>query len=309
MSKWKFTNPAGNHGSQGFVLDNEYEATRHASKNDATKFFLSFTVNGNVSNIWETEVMKYFTEVKTRVAPALQQTIIPAAAPKKEVVKPISEINPANTTILAAINKMATECADMSKGLAKAVVEQLRDLTNVVTDIAKEEINAETKDVLIVGLLQLKWDKIQITLSRANGKNTIMVIMDGMPPLSVTAEKLGGANISQLIVDSFGEKALIKESIDSFKAAVDAKEKELKKAVVAKPKTTKSRGTSKTVVQEPVIVPESVITPAITPVIDDMPVPASEPVIEPEIVEPGISEPGAQNVSDEVRDFNVEDMP
>lgn len=334
MIKWKFSNAQGNHNAQGFVLGNDYEATRHESTKHVGRFFISFTIDGNPINLWESDVVKFFTEIKDTPAVAavpLQQTIpstapaakpvaTPAATPavQKEVVdtKSKQSSQPGNGAfdILNAIKDVASECKRSQQRLADIVVKQLTSITEVVSTIAKEEIDAETKDVLIDGLLKLNWDKLQLTLSRVNGKNTIMVVMDGMPPLSVTSENFSGVGISELIVNSFGENALIIESIKSFNIALASKEKEVKKSTSTKAKATpKTRAAKQPAVVTPDVVAPAVVEPEVVSP-EDIPPAVTEPMVAAPIVEeipeaqPPI-EPGAGNVPAQVSDFSIDDMP
>jgi len=272
MGKIKFVSNEGNFTAKGYVLNEVYETgPRTESGKHPGKFY--YSVKGrNVAGIneWETNLFLYFKFPSgseeanqanaylailkgTPVAPVVQTAPIqqsPTIAPQQPSGTPVQPTAPVMQVVPTAhISVASTQVQD-----GRAV------------NSSKEVV----RDILLAGLTNLDFQSLNLKLLKIEGKITLSVIVDGMPPLAINSGDISAASIVEQIVSTFSENALIVSTIREWNKSlkelqVDTEEK-IKKAkeanvkadqpIVETPKDAKkSRGAAKATIPVETAIP------------------------------------------------------
>lgn len=240
MGKIKFVDNAGNFTAKGYVLNEVYETgPRTESGKNPGKFFYKVTgknVAGN--NEWETNLFLYF-KFPSNSEEANQANAYLAT------LKAIPIAQPAPVAQTAPVAQVSSQPATQTMPTPSVI--DTTPVTPVYQEV-KPVVKTNERDILLAGLTSLDFQSLNLKLLKIEGKITLSIIVDGMPPLAINSGDISAASVVEQIVSTFSESAqivstirewrkglselqaeLAKESVDT-KAKVDAKAKRVAKA-------------------------------------------------------------------------------
>lgn len=303
MGKVKFVSNEGNFTAKGYVLNEVYETgPRTESGKNPGKFY--YSVKGkNVAGIneWETNLFLYFkfpsgseeaNQANAYLA-TLKGTPVATPAPVAQTA-PVAQVAPQQ-----AIQPTAP-AAHVS--IAPTQVQDGRAVNS-----SKEVV----RDILLAGLTNLDFQSLNLKLLKIEGKITLSVIMDGMPPLAINSGDISAASIVEQIVSTFSENALIVSTIrewnKSLKELQSDTEEKIKKAkeanvkadqpIVETPKDAKKgRGAAKATVPVETAIPNE-------PIAEESAEPDEEQVSEPDAFADVPPENEGNGLDPEVEDY------
>lgn len=277
MGKIKFVSNEGNFTAKGYVLNEVYETgPRTESGKNPGKFY--YSVKGkNVTGIneWETNLFLYFkfpsnSEEAKQANAYLESLKGITTTPGTQVASPIQT---APVTQVAPVQTAPVQQPVISTPPVLPYELQTGIQAQKVTSAVIEK--NVTKDILLAGLTNLDFQSLNLKLLKIEGKITLSVIVDGMPPLAINSGDISAASIVEQIVSTFSENALIVSTIREWNKSlkelqVDTEEK-IKKAkeanvkadqpIVETPKDAKkSRGTAKATIPVETAIPNEPVT-------------------------------------------------
>lgn len=313
MGKIKFVSNEGNFTAKGYVLNEVYETgPRTESGKNPGKFY--YSVKGkNVAGIneWETNLFLYFKFPSgseeanqanaylailkgTPVAPVVQTAPIqqsPTIAPQQPSGTPVQPTAP--ITQVAPATHVSVAPTQVQDGRA--------------VNSSKEVV----RDILLAGLTNLDFQSLNLKLLKIEGKITLSVIMDGMPPLAINSGDISAASIVEQIVSTFSENALIVSTIrewnKSLKELQTDTEEKIKKAkeanvkadqpIVEAPKDAKkTRSVAKATTPVETAIPNE-------PIAEEPVEPDEEQVSEPDAFADVPPEDGGNGLDQDVEDY------
>ena len=294
MGKIKFVSNEGNFTAKGYVLNEIYETgPRTESGKHPGKFY--YSVKGkNVAGIneWETNLFLYFK--------------FPSGS---------EEANQANAYLATLKGTPVATPAPVAQTASVAQVAPTAHVSIAPTQVQESRAVNSSKDVvrdiLLAGLTNLDFQSLNLKLLKIEGKITLSVIVDGMPPLAINSGDISAASIVEQIVSTFSENALIVSTIREWNKSlkelqVDTEEK-IKKAkeanvkadqpIIDAPKDTKkTRGTTKATTPVETAIPNE-------PVTGEPIEPEEEQVSEPDAFADVPPEDGGNGLDPEVEDY------
>ena len=309
MGKIKFVSNEGNFTAKGYVLNEIYETgPRTESGKHPGKFY--YSVKGkNVAGIneWETNLFLYFKfpsgSEEANQANAYLATLkgTPVATPAP-VAQTASVAQVAPQQVVQSTASVAQVAPTAHVSIAPTQVQESRAV-NSSKDVVR--------DILLAGLTNLDFQSLNLKLLKIEGKITLSIIVDGMPPLAINSGDISAASIVEQIVSTFSENALIvstirewNKSLKELQADTEEKIKKAKEANVkadqpidATPKDTKkTRGTTKATTPVETAIPNE-------PVTEEPVEPEEEQVSEPDAFADVPPEDGGNGLDPEVEDY------
>lgn len=235
--KYKFLDKGANLQSKGLIINQDYEVS-------------------------EKRMHKSGVEIVSVIVPGLEPIVIKVTTLEQEfkIVLPDAVCPPpiANTT---PVNQVP----------GWNLKEEVKPIQQ-----ANPTNSVEKKDILLAGLQTLNFDTLNLKLNKTNGKLSMVVILDSMPPLGINSDDMSAQELVDQILNAFSENALIissikewNKSLKEMQAEKEIATKKVKDERVALEKESAKNLKAKTAVQKTTVA-ETVRTEPVTIVTADV---------------------------------------
>ena len=236
MGKKVFLDNGANLTSKGLIKGETYEIGDKKESTSKPGMFMC-TVSGPgltaPVNMWESTILKEFADIKAT---------IPAQSPAQTIQQPV---NQAQQAVQQQVQQPSAPKAGVPEILQ--AIEKIGDhLSKKISaiEISKPQVSesAGKQDLLLSELIKLDFNFLNIKMIKADGKVSIVLVMDGTEPLSISSKDLSAESVVSAITSVMSEQSMIIRSIADFRKRtaelLATKEQEAKAAakVPEKPK-------------------------------------------------------------------------
>lgn len=248
MSKYQFVDKGANLQSKGFIKDQVYEVKdRRPVPNEQGTFMFTVEGPGLVKPLVlrEGTINREFALLSETVQQAPVQQVVPQAPQPSVQQQP----QPVSNPVLAQQplpQPQGVPIPQQPKVSAEQIVKTVENgiihLESILKrieskpqpQVVQTEQKGSVKDLLLSELLKLDFTACNIKIIKTEKDTSVSVIVDGLPPLSLTAKDVSEEEIVKMITQTFTESAMVvtscREWIKRIQELNAEKEAEAKKA-------------------------------------------------------------------------------